>query len=186
MDEISLDATGAILDTKYYRANGMYDPQDAVGGHQPRGFDQNMVSYERFTVIGSKLKLTYMPDAAAGAVPGYFGAYVTDTNTPEFTAGTDLMESKKNLQKVRYAGHGVDGNKVAATSYFSFKKFFGTKKGLDNADYQGTSGSDPDDRAYFCLWAASIGGNNPDPVNFLLEIEYIAVLTVPIVIPQST
>ena len=42
------------------RANGMFDPQTAVGGHQPRGFDEFMEAYDMFTVMGSKISCSWM------------------------------------------------------------------------------------------------------------------------------
>ena len=42
------------------RGNGLFDPQTAVGGHQPRGFDEFMTTYEMYTVHGSKCSGSFM------------------------------------------------------------------------------------------------------------------------------
>lgn len=41
---------GAIHEVRF-NANGAYDPEVAVGGHQPYGFDQTMVKYQHYTVV---------------------------------------------------------------------------------------------------------------------------------------
>jgi len=46
--------TAATIRTIEFRANGMYDPDVRVGGHQPYGFDQIMLGYGKFTVVESK------------------------------------------------------------------------------------------------------------------------------------
>lgn len=58
-ESITGPAVGAIV-VRQYRANGMYDPEVAVGGHQPFGFDQLMGQYHHFTVIKSKCTLELM------------------------------------------------------------------------------------------------------------------------------
>lgn len=49
------------LDTIYdlYRGNGLYDPEVAVGGHQPRMFDQMCLFYQSYLVLGSKISITF-------------------------------------------------------------------------------------------------------------------------------
>lgn len=45
-DTVTIDAdSGANFVYYAYSCNGMYDPQVAVGGHQPYGFDQYMAFY---------------------------------------------------------------------------------------------------------------------------------------------
>ncbi len=159
----------------------MYDPQFAVGGHQPLGFDQNMTNYTYFTVIGSRIKFTYVPDAAAGAIPGYFGCFVDDDSSIQYLTATEILESKQGMAKTAIAGSGsASGNvPVSTRSRFSAKKAFGSKKVLTNLDYAGTKIAPPTIQRYYQLWIAAIGGNDPDSMNFLVEIEYLAILTKP-------
>jgi len=45
----------ATIRTIEFRANGMYDPDVRVGGHQPYGFDQIMLGYGKFTVVKASM-----------------------------------------------------------------------------------------------------------------------------------
>jgi len=47
--------TAATIRTIEFRANGMYDPDVRVGGHQPYGFDQIMLGYGKFTVVKASM-----------------------------------------------------------------------------------------------------------------------------------
>ena len=44
----------------------MYDPYAGTGGHQPRGFDDFMGIYGKFTVLGSKCTAQFMYEAYDG------------------------------------------------------------------------------------------------------------------------
>lgn len=74
---------------------------------------------------------------------------------------------------------------MQATRYFSAKKFFGTKNIVGKDLYRGSTSASPTEEAYFQIWVASIAGGDPTTMNFLLEIEYIAVLTEPKFVDQS-
>jgi len=43
-----------------------YDPEVALGGHQPRGFDQFTDVYNTFTVLGSKISVSWMYEGYDG------------------------------------------------------------------------------------------------------------------------
>jgi len=60
-------AAGA-LGFAYFRANGMYDPNVAIGGHQPYGFDQWCAMYRRFCVHSSTIDVRCMPNATSNGI----------------------------------------------------------------------------------------------------------------------
>ena len=78
--EITLNASGVGLSAHYFSANGMFDPDVTGTGHQPLYYDQWMVNYEHYQVLGSKIKVTALPSQNAGSTPGVFGV-VLDNNT---------------------------------------------------------------------------------------------------------
>jgi len=51
------------ISERQFRANDLYDPDYAVGGHQPYGFDQVMAQYYHFTVLKSKCDLEIISNA---------------------------------------------------------------------------------------------------------------------------
>ncbi len=177
VDQVGIDCPAGGITSARYRSNDMFDPQFSAGGHKPLGFDQNMARYTYFTVIGSRITMTYVPDDQAGAVPGYFGVFNDDAATLQYTSPQELLESKLAKTAVRVAGSAASGNKLfRARASFGARKAFGSGKIIGDLNYAGTESTTPTLMNYFQCWVASVGGNNPDPMNFLIEIEYLAVL----------
>lgn len=187
------DNTGTP-DVKYFLANGMYDPDVQIGGHQPRGFDQAMLGYEHFTVVGSKFTAQLVPAVSAqvgdSQTPFCWGVATLPTNSlGVLTTVPQLLESRLGGLSYRLAGvnnaYGQSRNQVIVRK-FSAKKFFTKKNIIGDAGYIGTTAADPSEKAYFALWGASpVTGVDPDGQNFLLTIEYIAVLTEPKILTSS-
>lgn len=50
-------STTGVLGSYLFAANGLYDPNLSVSGHQPYGFDQWMAFYKRATVLKSRIDL---------------------------------------------------------------------------------------------------------------------------------
>ncbi len=185
VDQIGLDPAAGSITSHYFSANAMSDPDITGGGHQPLGFDQMMVGYEHYTVLGSKIKVTYVPGGTGLDIPGYFGVILDNNTVLTYTNPLALMESKQGKQTAKWDGQSPDGNVKSITRYFSAKKFFKVKNIIGKDLYRGTSGTNPSEGAFFGIWSASIGSNNPALTNFLVEIEFIAVLTEPQFIAQS-
>jgi hypothetical protein len=55
--EVLPNLAAATLYSREWRANDLYDPDYAVGGHQPHGFDQLMAQYYHFTVLYSTIEV---------------------------------------------------------------------------------------------------------------------------------
>eukprot|EP01045_Picozoa_sp_COSAG04_P042478 COSAG04_NODE_13438_length_606_cov_0.792899_2_plen_75_part_01 len=58
-DSIDLTPNSSTLSSFAYLANGLFDPDTSLGGHQPRGFDGFMEVYKKFTVKGSRISVTW-------------------------------------------------------------------------------------------------------------------------------
>lgn len=57
---------GAGTAIKSVSLNSMFDPDPAVGGHQPFGSDQMRTMYDRYTVVGVSYKATFYSSSASG------------------------------------------------------------------------------------------------------------------------
>lgn len=167
-----------------FLANGMFDPDTALGGHQPMGFDQWMAIYNHFTVLGSKITVRYVPNTTTSFAPIAFGVMLTDDNTFPYT-GTQalefIMESKHGGRNLRLAStsNSATSRGLSVTRTFSAKRFFGTRALIGEDTYRGTSAGDPAETANFLVWACNptTAGNDPPNCSFVVTIDYIAMLT---------
>ncbi len=82
-----------------FRGNSCFDPDFAVGGDQPLGFDEWSALYRRYRVIACKADVDFINDAGVSA----FG-YVTAENTS--SAYTDRSNAMEPFFKKSYCGKG--------------------------------------------------------------------------------
>lgn len=189
-EEIALDPDSTAMATYTFSANGMWDPNTTGGGHQPLFFDEYMKSYDHYTVIGSKIKVTPLCSDAHYATNGYPGAYgviVDDDSAFQYTNLAQIIESNQNRGNYRMysnslTGANTKGKNPSITRTFSAKKFF--QAALTDSN-KGTVATNPSDQAFYTIWTSSIDVNNPTRAAFMVEIEYIALLTEPKFVEQS-
>jgi len=183
-----------------FRANGLFDPEAAVGGHQPRGFDEMMELYKRFTVTSSKIMVNWMYE-------GYDGPSTTDA-TNKYVQGkatiSDCPAASPVICGVMRSAEGYGSSiqiadqmekdrtnwtvitpqseaKVSAAKS-QLSDFFG-KQDLVAADgYSGTDSADPTNQAYYHVFAARGSDDYPsDQVKLVafVTIEYRATFSEP-------
>lgn len=185
VDRIQLNpGTGGLTNTHVYRANGIYDPDFTATGHQPMGYDEIMQGYEKWTVIGSKITATFNPGGGTFTQPCIVGIELSDTSGTTAGVGTIIERGRAKYKTV--AANGMGGPAVVTvTNGFSAKKFFGLSqlKGEDN--YQGSVGSDPTRQAYYMLFGADTGTDDPGTIEVLVKIEYYVIFQQPRKLLQS-
>lgn len=176
VDTITLNPTiGANMVYHTFSANGMYDPDITGTGHQPRGFDQYMQFYQHYTVIGSKLKATFVTNDATYTGLSYVGLTQTGGATPAITDIHTVIEKKS------FKVNTVMGTRPrVVTSKCNLSKAFGQKVLQEDAN-AGTAAANPAEQWYFQVMAGTnkVGVTDPDAMQVLIEIEYIAILHEP-------
>lgn len=180
-DNIVLDPGANVTAGKVFRANGMYDPDTALGGHQPYGFDQLMALYNRYVVLGAKITITAVPASS-------FGTYIiacklSDNATLLSTTPTVLQEQPG--YKYRLYTNGNAAVMPRLTMGYSARKM--CRPGFMNNDtYQGTVNKDPDDQWYFTvLTASAVPTVDNTAMTFNIRIDYIAKFMNPIELAAS-
>lgn len=164
-------ATG-VIQSYHYKANGLFDPTVAIGGHQPYWYDQLSAIYQHYVVMGSKIKLTvvdYDTTTANGNVPMVYGVYVNDNTTTTPASYTALQECSKGSTKWKPAGSGSPGT---VTCKYSAKKMFGNSI-LANSNLKGSAGADPVEDVSFTIWGYNAHGATTANLIFNVDIEYI-------------
>ena len=132
--------------THGFRLNSAYNVDIPQVGHQPRFYDQWTALYNRYTVIGSKITMSWQPKTSAETDqnPVRFGIYIpkdaNDTSLPAFdsTNTATFFENKRvgpwrnaGIQAIKMAGRP----NISVTKKFSAKKYFGVSDLIKNAGY---------------------------------------------------
>lgn len=181
-------------------ANGLYDPTVALGGHQPRGFDQYMAIYDNYTVVGSKINVNWMYDqydapSMAGTPSGTLVKSVTTSTADQFGCppvmvgihkgvatlaandAADAMEQDRTMWRNMTAADGA----VVTSSKLAISDFFGKGNLVGAEGYGGTAAADPDNKIYWTIWAARAPnqGNGVVQLTAFTTIEYDVIFTNP-------
>jgi len=168
-----------------YRANGMYDPEVAVGGHQPYGFDQLMAQYEQFTVYKAKITAEMVQVTTNSDQVWQLMVYsTTGVAAAAFAAGSinGLRELPIISRTLMPTTGQYQGGARSATVYCDCAKMFGRKPsdlyGLEK--YSGSDAADPTDQLYFALVGhqPNLAESTTD-VAFMVTITYHACFTQP-------
>lgn len=80
---VSIASVGGSLSAYTFVANGLFDPNNTGTGHQPMYFDQAMLIYNHYKVIGSKInvKIAGPSNASTPTANTQIAVIVTDDNT---------------------------------------------------------------------------------------------------------
>lgn len=175
---------GAVLNN--FRANSLFDPDRTGTGHQPIGFDEWAVFYNRYTVVSSKIKIIAFGSAATGPL----GNIIVGINLDDDNTSSAILTQLLEQSSVRYKpmGPALGGHGVTTVRHsFNAKKFFGTKGSLTaTSDYAALMDASPLEDATYNVFVASVdASDNGDPVDFLVEIVYTCYLSEPTTLAQS-
>jgi len=144
-------------------ANGMYDPEDAIGldQHQPLGFDNWMAFYHHYQVY--KSKVTVFIDSAL-AQANNRGVYLTvrvdgDTTTPTPITGSNHLEQAMEqpgtvVKFISPSDGGTSTRNNSVSKSWSLTGTFG-KGAMGVTHYKGGAGTNPLEKSYFRIRACN-------------------------------
>lgn len=173
-------ASGIQAQHLHFRANCMYDPTVAVGGHQPLMFDQMCAMYNHYNVIGSAIAVR----AHAVGIGEPFGAglpvvvavgVVDDAATP--TDREYIMEQGRHaLGEVIAGGDAIVGKPTTIRKRYSARKWMLDVLADSNT---GAAGFDPSEEQFYDLacWLPTSAGLAVDvsiTMYFEVTIDYVA------------
>lgn len=173
--------SGGLASTYIFSANGMYDPNITGVGHQPLGFDQIMTMYDHFTVIGSRITVTFVNNDIS--YNQFAGVRLTDNTTPE-TDPNAIMENGAG----KHALLGIAGketNTATMEHNCSVSRFLGRPNIMSNDDLRGSAVANPVEQVYYQIWAAPNTAVDASTVTLTVKIDYIAIFTEPKTLASS-
>lgn len=174
----------SVVVHKSFRANGLFDPDVSVGGHQPRGFDQFMALYDRFMVLSATLNIKAF---STSTNPWFISCRVQDSaDTLDSSLTTGVLETKgNNVWRVTAA----DANNFPARMRITgaparfYNKSIATQ--LNDPNMQGTSLADPVTQLFFNLTAGRAGNVDAADIKIICWIDYKVMMLDPTQVANS-
>ena len=183
-ETISVNPGAGLPATYTMSANGLFDPNISGVGHQPRGFDQIMGLYERYTVTSSKITIYAAINDISGNNSLGVLSVIPANKSVVTLSGVDMLEEPLSKTSVFTTNGGTVQPYV--TNYVSCKTFLGKKDLLDDDSVSGDATQNPADQVY---WQISYGTTSPtidlSGAQLFVIIEYNAVFSRPEVITSS-
>lgn len=186
VDFVGLDATanGSATPTlHHFRANSLYDPDQSSSGHQPRGFDEHALLYDHYTVIGSKIKVTFESDVDNTSNAGQYCFLILQDTAATPGSLIDIMEGGQGKTKVNYRPFNNDtGKSVILSAKYSPRKMFGlpkTSSVLTMDELTPQTNSNPLEDAIYTIGVMCERTTSTNPARLVarVEIEYIAIFS---------
>lgn len=184
--QFKVGCTGNTQISKSYQfvANGMYDPDPAAGGGQPKGFDEMMSVYNHYHVIGSKITIRAIPPNLDSTESAMWGCKVTDNRTSmgygplDSLSLEDIVETKGIRMKLLNTNSGYATLPVKSqyvVQKYSPKRVHGKDFVMTDRNV-GTAGNNPLERSYFEIVVvptlSNVSAVNQD-IYFIATIDYL-------------
>ncbi len=176
VQEFTVNAGAAAAANQVFRANGIYDPDFAIGGHQPMNSDEFYAVYGSSFVSGSKITVRWAPSGTSNLTPGVVVIFKNDVEDTLLTYDIEQILEQTNLTGYKLFGLAdaptvQDYSPMVLT--YSPTKDLGVKDPEDEDDLRGTIAAGPTKEYYFEIYSVAIDGNDPGPIHFIATIDYL-------------
>lgn len=166
---VDIDASAGAVATYGFRSNSIFDPDYSGTGNQPYYTDQMFASYNKCTVVGSKITITPFGASNTGTICGIYRDNDTTARTSNLV---EVLEKPGTVW--RSIGDSTQNKKIMSLTY-SAKKTHGGKP-LSNVELYCTAAADPVDPDFYRVFVGCpTSTTDPGSVSFLVKIEYTCV-----------
>jgi len=181
VETVSVNPVVTAMADYIFRGNTLTTPNAVAAGHQPYGFDQLMAMYNQYTVVGSKVSVTFSNQVDT---PLFVGVAVRDnaTSLNGIVPAVMLEQPGINLKLVSPV---ASAKPYTMSRGLSVKKFFGLRSVVGDADYSGDAANDASKLAYFHVVVGPQLATDIAPVSMTVTIDYYAVFSAPKALAQS-
>jgi len=183
---IGSQTAAGLLSNFMYFANSMYDPEYAVGGHQPIGFDQMTALYRNYSVLKSTFVVRCFPQS--GSVTQSKPTSVILSMLPPWKTGATPIFPVTGTYSALMERSGtkhttlMSGDKTYRLKYTwsSRQDFDWTNKESNTVVSEVAGGNDyPPINTGYCLTFTSADGLTSGDVSFEVMIYYTVLWTQP-------
>lgn len=172
VDTYTLTSTSGVTTSQVFRANGCNDPDYSGAGHQPMFWDQWKAFYDYYTVLGSKITVTFQSRNATNG----FAIGLQGSDTPSLSSTLSVWCEQNNGVHT-LLGNANTGSKTLTMTY-SPEENLGANMKNDQSSLVGT-GSDPGSQQayYFGVLCATEDAATTAIMTILVDIEYTVKFT---------
>ena len=167
---------GTYLSDFTIRGNGMFDPEYALGGSQPFGFDQYSAIYRKFYVKSSEITVISCWNANTES-NGCVLIWADANPTPPATIGVAHERCLANGGKVKYLNNAPSGSTTLKLKSYT-KKIL--KSGMSEDNNHGTGSQDPTEQWYWHVVNTNEDATVARGCRHIIDVKYDAVWTEPI------
>lgn len=158
---------------RLFRANSINDPDQSGTGHQPRGHDTMATLYRHYTVVGSKITVTWTMNTNS-TVDCRVGIALRGTSTTE-----DIYSYMEHGNVVHGVIPGGNSDKLTLSKTFSTKRFF-RRSPKGDSTLKALFGANPSEEAFFHLFGQSLSGEDTTDYYVDVKLSYICILSEPL------
>lgn len=165
----------------FYKANSLYDPEDAVGGHQPYLFDQLSALYEHFVVVASRMTIIITPNYETASFAGQAWTFSLMLNSDSSMAG-GVQTTIEQGRNVTWANSGPNTDSIVLKSNWDIRKEFGLKtyqEAVGLSRFQGTSASDCTELTHYLVSAQNNASAANGKFTYVTVIDYKVIWSEP-------
>lgn len=164
-----------------YRANSVYDPNYAIGGASPRFFNQFKAVYDKYVVLGCKVKVMFSNQSTT--VPANVLIWFGDELLllPTFN---DYAESR--YKKLNTIGSSQGEGNTTLSMFMPMKKLLGQNSLNSDPYVYSYVNTNPTDEVFFALVASATDSSSAVNVYATMEVTYYVLFKGVKNVPQST
>lgn len=151
----------------FMKANGIYDPDSAIGGHQPLGFDQWTAIYNHWVVNSATIRCTYYINSDTTLDATFLCGIYDDDDASNSLSVSEIQEGSSRNKSLVVTTNNPQG--ILYSSWKSKRKF--STNQLADVNQRGSAAADPNESSQWCIWAYNYGVNS-DRCDVHIDIEY--------------
>lgn len=164
---LSFNNSAPAVATRTFRMNSINDPDQTGAGHQPLYHDTYASIYQKYTVLGSKLRATFVPNTNPSG-PWVIGV-LTEGDASISATITTLLENSNAVSDMIPGPIGGPSKKMLTGTY-SPERDLGTS--ADDDTVGASFGSNPSLQWYGSIFAYDMSGSGTNYIEVKVEIEY--------------
>ncbi len=173
---IVLDPGSNLAALAVFSGNSLFDPTQAQGNIQVRGFDQITTLFSSYLVLKSRLKATFV-NSSETALDQYI-CFVCLMNSDTTTTAVREYAEQRNVTLKSIGPQR--GQVVISKSMYPAKQLGFPNGGRAEEDLKGTGVNDPVLQSFYQVGATSAESTDPSPISVIVEMEFWALWTHPV------